>query len=156
MLDRFEQFSSGISAIFRTIQKIERDEMEKYGLKGSYALYLATLSQYPEGLTAAQLCEICDRDKAAVSRTLSEMEEKGLLNRDSDSSYRARVLLTDSGRDASRYVCHKIASAVELAGRGLTEDDKAVFYSALSRFSANLQAISRDGLPQDSSLEDFK
>ena len=40
MIDRFEQFVSYISAIHRDVQKIERDEMVKYGLKGAYAQYL--------------------------------------------------------------------------------------------------------------------
>ena len=35
MLDRFEQFTAAISAINRCIQKLERDEMEKYGYKGA-------------------------------------------------------------------------------------------------------------------------
>ena len=33
MLDRFEQFTAAISAINRCVQKLERDEMEKYGYK---------------------------------------------------------------------------------------------------------------------------
>ena len=37
MYARFEQFSSTISSIYRDIQKIERDDMVKYGVKGAYA-----------------------------------------------------------------------------------------------------------------------
>ena len=73
MLRRFEEFCSIISAIQHNIQKIERDEMEKYGLKGPYAQYLVTMSRCPEGITAAQLSEMCDKDKAAVSRALAEL-----------------------------------------------------------------------------------
>ena len=76
MLDRFEQFTAAISTIHRFVQKIERDEMEKYGLKGASAQYLLAMARYPEGITAAALCDVCDRDKAAVSRILSEMEKK--------------------------------------------------------------------------------
>ena len=79
MISRFEQFSYVISGIHRQIQKIERAEMIKRGYKGAFAQYLATLHRYEEGLTATELCEICDKDKAAVSRILAEMEEKGLL-----------------------------------------------------------------------------
>jgi len=79
MIDRFEQFVSYISAIHRDIQKIERDQMVKYGLKGAYAQYLVAMDHYPEGITAAKLCEVCDIDKAAVSRVLSEMEKKKLV-----------------------------------------------------------------------------
>ena len=40
MLGRYQQFSYIVSVINRQIQKIERDEMEKYGYKGSFAQYL--------------------------------------------------------------------------------------------------------------------
>ena len=36
MIDRFELFTSYISEIYRQIQKIERDVMESYGLKGPH------------------------------------------------------------------------------------------------------------------------
>ena len=149
MLDRFEQFSSGISAIYRYIQKIERDEMERNGMKGGLAQYLAILIQYPEGLTAAQLCEISDRDKAAVSRSVSEMESKGLLRRIvGENAYRARLVLTDSGKQAAQFVCRRIDTAVELAAIGLKDADRAVFYAALELFARNLQTICREGLPE--------
>ena len=79
MTDRFEQFSFIISGIYRKLQKIKRDEMIKRGYKGAFAQYLATLSRYEEGLTSTELCEICDKDKAAVSRIIAEMEEKGIV-----------------------------------------------------------------------------
>ena len=81
MISRFEQFLYIISKIHRQIQKIERAEMVKQGYKGAFAQYLATLRRYEEGLTSSELCEICDKDKAAVSRIIAEMEEKGLIER---------------------------------------------------------------------------
>ena len=73
MLNRFEQFTSAISALCRDVQKIERDEMEKQGLRGAFAQYLLAISRYPEGITASALCEVCDKDKAAVSRIIGVM-----------------------------------------------------------------------------------
>ena len=82
MLKRFEQFTSAIAAISRDVQRIERDEMEKHGLRGAFAQYLLALSRHPEGITAAGLCEVCDKDKAAVSRIVSEMDAKELILRE--------------------------------------------------------------------------
>ena len=95
MISRYEQFAALISGIERGIQRIERDEMEKLGYKGAYAQYLAALRRYEGGVTAAQLCEICDRDKAAVSRVVAELEQKSLVSRESGASYRAALRLTD-------------------------------------------------------------
>ena len=150
MLRRFEEFCSIIASIQHHIQKIERDEMEKYGLKGPYAQYLVTMSHCPDGITAAQLSEMCDKDKAAVSRALAELERRALVTREkaNDTAYRALVRLTEEGTSAARYVCDKVRQAVELAGKGLTDQDRQLFYTILRRISGNLHAISKTGLPE--------
>ena len=150
MIDRFEQFVSYISAILRDIQKIEREEMVKYGLKGAYAQYLVAMRRYPEGLTAAELCEVCGKDKAAVSRVLSEMESKGLVEKrcNHDSQYKAQLLLTKSGEDAAEYVCRKAVAAVEIAGRELTDETRTLLYRALRSVAEHIQKISEDGIPE--------
>lgn len=147
MLSRYEQFSFAISGIYRSIQKIERDEMIAYGFKGSYAQYLAAMNRYPEGITASQLCEICEIDKAAVSRALAEMEAKGLISRKSHTGYRAKILLTEQGQKAADFVCQRAQDAVTAAGRGLTDEKRRIFYEALGLIASNLQTISREGIP---------
>ncbi len=153
MLSRYEQFTSVISGIYRYIQKIERDEMVKYGLKGSFAEYLTAISRYEDGITSSELSEICEKDKAAISRVVSEMEKTGVVYRETsgDSRYRAKLKLTDKGREAAAHVHERARLAVELAGKGMDDETRSVFYSALGLISANLQAISREGLPGISS-----
>ena len=150
MLNRFEQFTAAISSIHRFIQKIERDEMEKYDLKGASAQYLLAMARFPEGVTAATLCEVCDRDKAAVSRILSEMETKGLICRVSsgESQYRALLALTPAGQQAADFVSRKVTIAVELAGKGLTDEDRKVLYTSLERIASNIKTLSREGIPE--------
>lgn len=149
MLRRFEQFSLAVSGIYHWIQQIERDEMERYGLKGPHAQYLMAMDRYPGGITVTQLGEICDRDKAAVSRAVAEMESRGLLIRDKsgETAYRALLILTPLGREAAGYVCDRVRVAVSLAGQGVTDEERAVLYSALERIAANIRTISREGLP---------
>ena len=129
MLERFEQFTSAISALYRDVQKIERDEMEKQGLRGAFAQYLLAISRHPEGITAAALCEACDKDKAAVSRITAEMEAKGLVERETDgvSQYRAKLRLTPAGQDAAAFVRKRASVAVELAGKDLSAEDRKIF-----------------------------
>ena len=149
MLNRFEQFTTAISALYRDVQRIEREEMEKQGLRGAFAQYLLAISRHPEGITATALCEACDKDKAAVSRIIGEMEEKGLLEKESGSTsqYRARLRLTPAGQEAANFVRERASIAVELAGRGLSDEERKIFYSALERISANLQQICTKGIP---------
>ncbi len=145
MASRFEQFSFVISAIYRHIQMIERNEMEKLGLKGVFVQYLELLHRHPEGITSSQICEICVLDKAAVSRTIREMEEHDLICRQG-SSYRAKIRLTEQGRQVTEHVLTRTAKAVELAG--LPIDDRPALYTSLEHISGILQKLSKEGLPE--------
>jgi len=149
MLSRYEQFSSIISTIYRRVQKIERDEMVKYGYKGAYAQYLSAINRYPEGLTASRLCEICDKDKAAISRVAAEMEQKGLVRRSGTSIYRAKLVLTDEGKRLAHVVSERARVAVELVGADMSDDERRIFYAALEGIAQRLQQVEKTGLPND-------
>lgn len=150
MSTRFEQFSSSIYGIYRDILKIQRDEMIKHGLRGSYALYLTALSHNPDGLTATQLCETCDKDKAAVSRVIAELESKGLVTRISvnDTIYRAKLKLTAAGQAIADGVDHSANIAVELATKGMSEKNRTIMYECLGLIATNLRGICKNGIPK--------
>ncbi|MBQ8909665.1 MAG: MarR family transcriptional regulator [Oscillospiraceae bacterium] len=148
MVDRFRRFSLSLFEISRCWHKLAAEEMSKYGLKGPYAIYLVVLQHNPEGLTAARLCELCGRDKADVSRCLSAMQEKGLVVREKGNSYRAKILLTELGIQAAEHVCRRASVAVELAGKDVSDEDRAVFYQSLTSITENLRSLSRQGLPE--------
>ena len=156
MIERFEQFTYSVNGIYRYILKIERDEMEKYGFKASYALYLTVMSRFPDGVTAARLSELCDRDKAGISRIVTEMEQNGLVTRKSnkDNFYRARLVLTDRGKKISEFVQKKAIAAVLQAGGEISDENRKIFYDCLSIIAANLKKISIDGLCDDGDGED--
>lgn len=148
MVSKYEIFSSVVASLYHDIQRIERAEMAKYGLKGPHAQCLVTMARYPEGITAARLCEICERDKAAISRTVSELEEAGLLMRGTGKEIRYRVplMLTAKGEKAAKTVNDLAVSAVEQAGVGLNDQQREVFYHVLDVISRNLHTISREGI----------
>lgn len=148
MITRFEQFSSAIARIYHDIQKIERVEMERFGLKGPHVQCMLALSRNPEGMTSSQLCTVCEKDKAAISRTITELEEEGMLDRDvhDGNRYRALLKLTERGKAAAAQVDERVRMAVEKAGEGLSDAQRTIFYSVLSLIASNLQNISRDGL----------
>ena len=81
MISKYELFSSSVSSLYHDIQKIERVEMANFGLKGPHAQVLLAMSRCPEGITAVRLCQICEKDKAAISRSVAELEQAGLLER---------------------------------------------------------------------------
>ena len=150
MINRFARFSLAISEIDRCWHKLAAEEMAQYDLNSAHAFYLTTLIQYPQGVTAAKLSELCCKNKADVSRMISILEKKGLVRRETVGGklYRAKLLLTEAGRQAAAHVQSRAALAVELAGSGMTDADRETFYRCLEQITANLQTLSKDGLPE--------
>lgn len=150
MISRFEQFTVVISGIYRYIQKLERDEMIKRGYKGAFAQYLATLKRYEEGLTSTELCLVCDKDKAAVSRIIAEMEEKELVQRPKKAirGYRSKITLTEKGRETADYVFERALAAVQsVSGELMSDEQREIFYLTLDSIYKNLRKVSEEGIP---------
>ena len=122
--------------------------MAKYGLKGPHAQCLLAMSRYPEGITSARLCEVCEKDKAAISRIVAELEQMGMVRRiqHNGTRYRASLTLTEQGLIAAKTVDEKARLAVDRAGAGLDDQSRQVFYSVLALIAGNLHAICKNGL----------
>ena len=138
MLQRFESFVTGITVCHKYIQRIKAMEMTEFGLKGTHAMCVFFLHHNEEGLTAAQLSQLCAEDKAAISRTLVTLQEKGYVET-KEKKYRAPLHLTESGVALACRVDELIAQWVGIGGDGLTEDERATFYYALERIAGNLR-----------------
>ena len=150
MLNRFELFAFSISGIYRYIQKIEHEELQHFGLRGAYAQYLLAMRRNSAGVTATQLCTYCGKDRAAVSRIVAEMEEKGLVVRvgTGENLYRAKLLLTDYGNEVADHVARRAETAVETVGGDVSEEERTAFYAALLRYAANIERVSKEGIPK--------
>lgn len=150
MVRRFERFTYAMSEISRCWHKIAGEEMQKYGLSGSHSVYLTTLYQHSEGITAAQLGELCGRDKADVSRMMAVMEKKGLVLREPTGKnvYRSLIKLTEEGKYAAEHVHQRAIVAVTNAGKGISDANRETFYDALETIMTNMQTLSKEGLPQ--------
>ena len=145
MTERFETFTVLINRISRNIRKIKNLEMAEYNLRSShvsclYHLYLA------EGLTATDLCERCEEDKATISRTLEYLESSGYLTCDSKSAkrYKSPLVLTDLGREAGGKISGKINRVLDEVSIGLTDEERDAFYRSLAIISNNLDSISKN------------
>ena len=96
------------------------------------------LHSHPEGLTAAQLSQLCAEDKAAVSRSLASLAEKGYIESD-EKKYRSRIRLTEQGKQVAVHIDEMIERWVESGGDGLSEENREAFYSSLELISNNLR-----------------
>lgn len=150
MISKYELFSTAVSCMCRDIQKIERTEMAKFGLKGPHAQCLLAMKRFPQGITSVRLCELCEKDKAAISRTVAELEEAGLVKRAQRNGvrYRSLLTLTEEGSVAADAVSLRATQAVEQAGMGLNDEQREVFYTVLAVIAENLHTICKNGLEE--------
>lgn len=150
MVDRFEQLLTGVTTLYKSIQKIKKLEMEPLGLRSAHVMPLYYLSCHPEGVTAADLCQMCRQDKGGISRILAELEKKGLLRYDTESSmedrkkYRVRAILTEEGQKVSEKISSLIINATMRGGEALSEEEREIFYSVLALISNNLHQLCID------------
>ena len=140
MIQRFDAFVSGITSCYKFIQRIKSMEMTEFGLKGTHVMCLYYLRQNPTGLTASQLCGLCAEDKAAISRTVSELKNRGYITTLSEKAYRAMLTLTAAGQEVARKFDHLIEGWVSTGGDGLSDVERSDFYKTLSTITDNLRA----------------
>ena len=142
MEERFETFTVLIGRINRNIRKIKNQEMASYQLKSIHISCLYYL--YSSGsLTAAELCERCEEDKAAVSRALDYLEKEGYLEASDKNAkrYRHPLHLTEKGTQAGSIIAAKIDAVLEEINSSLTEQERLAFYRSLTAISNRLDAI---------------
>ena len=65
-----------------------------------------------------------------------------------DNLYRAKLVLTEQGKQIAEHVQNRAALAVELAGSGMSDTEREVFYHCLEQITANLRTLSKAGLPE--------
>lgn len=151
MIKRFEHFTFAINEIGKFLRKLSSGEMRKHGLRSSHAIYFTVLSNNSEkGLTASKLCELSGRDKADVSRMMTLLEKKGFVVKvgNNHNLYNGVFKLTDKGIEIANCIKTRIVRAVEIAGRDLTEEARRDFYKAMDSIAANLQELTKKGIPE--------
>lgn len=142
MNERFETFTVLIAKISRNIRKIKNQEMSEYHLRSAhisclYYLYSANT------LTATELCERCEEDKATISRSLDYLEKNGYLICEARCAkrYKSPLILTEKGKEIGKRISDKIKRVLEEISVGLTEEERISFYRSLSVISDGLDAI---------------
>ena len=142
MKERCETFTVLITKIGRSIRKIKNQRMVEYALRSPqisclYYLYLS------EGLTATDLCERCEEDKATISRSLDYLEENGYVIRGAKfaKNYKAPLALTEKGRKVGGEIAEKIEGVLQEVGSSLTEEERLIFYRSLSVIAEDLERI---------------
>ena len=123
MENRFETFTVLINRISRNIRKIKNQEMAAYHLRSAHVSCLYYLYAN-RGLTATDLCERCEEDKATISRALEYLEDSGYLRCEAKTAkrYKSPLVLTEKGLATGKLIADKIDCVLEEVSVDLTEE----------------------------------
>lgn len=142
MESRFEMFTVLIAKSGRFVKRIKTEEMAEFNLKLPHVSCIYYL--YKRGtLTSKELCDICDEDKASISRALEYLEENGYIRclDEAKKRYKSPLELTEKGKVVGKKVEEKIDDILIKASEGLSEESRKNFYESFSLICNNLQNI---------------
>ena len=142
MEERFETFTVLINRISRNIRKIKNQEMADYNLRSAHVSCLYYIYR-AETITATELCEKCEEDKATISRALDYLEKNEFITCLSPNTkrYKSPLVLTEKGSSVGKKIADKIDGVLDQISVGLTEEERQSFYRYLSIISNRLEAI---------------
>ena len=135
----FENFTITILKLNKLVQKIKNYEMQEYGLKTIHVMCVYYLNNHAEGVTASELTKLTLEDKAAISRALKTLQEKGLISYD-PNRYNATIRLTDKGKKFAAVIGEKADRAVSAGSYDFTDEQRVCFYKELGAIADNLEA----------------
>lgn len=142
MLDRFSTFTVLVDKLKRNIRKIKTEEMAEFELKSPHVSCLYYLYRF-NSLTSKELAEICEEDKASVSRSLDYLETNGYVccANNVRKRYKSPFLLTQKGISVAKIIADKAENILREASNGLSESERNVMYKGLTLISQNLDRI---------------
>ena len=142
MEERFETFTVLINRISRNIRKIKNQEMAEYQLRSAHVscLYYIYLTN---GITATELCDKCEEDKATISRSIDYLEKNGYIACQSRKAkrYKAPLVLTEKGEIAGKRIADRVKGVLDEIDDEMTAGERENFYKCLSKISDSLDAL---------------
>ena len=142
MKERFETFTVLINRISRNVRKIKNQEMAEYNLRSAHVSCLYFIYRAGE-ITATELCEKCEEDKATISRALDFLEKNDYIKCESKNTkrYKSPLVLTEKGAVIGKKIGDKIDSVLDEIGIGLSDAERTEFYRILSIISNSLEKV---------------
>ena len=139
MVINFEEFVSFVNLSQKALHLIKSYEIKEFGIKGYHMLVMHYLAKSENGLSSGELCDKCKEDKAAVSRYLKKLYQKGYVavEENEEKKYKLKNILTDEGKkvyvELEKYLS-RVTTALE---KGVSAKKLESFAKTLSIVSVN-------------------
>lgn len=137
MENRFEKFTYLTFKITKLIQRIKNIEVHDLGLKAVHVMCIYNLNMSKDGLTSKELVDLTLEDKAAISRALSLLKKKNLI--DYKGGYNEPIILTTEGKKVAEYIKIKSEDALVKSSSDVTDEEREAMYSTLSKIERNIE-----------------
>ena len=146
MTNRYENFTTLISKIYRSIIKLKSVVMEAKGLKSVHVSCLYHLYKSNTSLNATELSKLCGEDKAAISRTVDYLLKNEYLIYDfmGKKAYRSPITLTEKGKNVGKFIDEEIESVISKVSSEIDEHDRQTMYKCLNIILNNLENESKE------------
>lgn len=149
--ERFEQFATLISGIYRDIQKLKTKWTEPLGMKSVHIFWVYLLKNHPEGLSASELSRHSQSNRSLVSREIQELINLGYVYAEETPKqrrYGQKLRLTESGLAVAQRISDASLEIQSAVNAGIPEDDLITLYRTLEILMRNFHTLA------DESLED--
>ena len=149
-IDRLDYPTFRVGLIAKIMDRLTiRQLLEKDGLTYAEWRVLARIAAMNDGGTAAQVVELAWVDNAEVSRAISSLERKGILEkRKNPSDRRASLLmLTENGKARYDETVQRRMRFHERLLSGLSPEERATLDDLLGRIGSELRDVVEGDLP---------
>lgn len=143
MDDRYTLFTNIIASLNRSIYLIKDEETNKYGLKSMHVSVLYNVYKY-KSLTQVELIDICQENKAAISRTLKFLMDENLIEiMDENGKYKKHYCVTEKGKEIGEQIEERINTILDAAAGDISDSNKDKMYKCLFVIDRNLKRMTR-------------
>ena len=111
------------------------DFLKPYGLGKLHAFYLICLYKCPNGIKLKDLNELIGCDKSNTSRALADLQDKGIVCKDTDSDIEKKymVMLTDDGREIAKAFANLVKKNVNVILSRLTQNEVETLFNIVKK-----------------------
>ena len=132
--------------IIRSSRVVLNEKLKPLGLSSAEANILIQLITSGDMVRQEDLAELLDVTKPAISRALDSLERKGFVTRERDLSDKRAclIMLSPKAHGAAVVLKDTYEEIVEIAEKGLTADQIAVFLVVFQKVSDNFSSYRSD------------
>ncbi len=142
--ERFVMFINRVDAMQKYVRQIRASLGADMNMKGVHTLWVYLLSVHPNGLTCAEIADVCSVDRSLVSREIELLRENGIAEYQEVNGrrmYNSTVRLTEKGRALAEEIEHRALGYQRTVDEGITEEELNTFYTVVQKMCDNFKKI---------------